>query len=733
MLLGKETLYSTTDGLKMWSTYTGYSEAIYSIVPSITRLGSAYDSTKFGNEATTFSGSAEGAYTDYSPDGGYTIAGGSITYLDSDSNLVVNALNITSRLETTTTVNSDYVLQRTSVTQAGSYIVTTYTQQTTTSTDSPTKTLSTGFTYNNLIQVTSFVNVAVTSITTSGPTILVGFSNSEFTAYGTSKNGVYMVVHPSIGYPWTSDHQTMEFMQTFTYNSSLTGDTNSVKWLISGTDAGGLSNIVAENNSNYPKIIYQSSTTSLFGLIYDSGIYPTSGGTITVIDESTSTISYQSLSTATTTTSVQSRYVYISSLSRFTTTESLTESVTAWSTSSAVETFTLRNQLTLFMELDPGGENTYESSESYTASFSAVGVYFNTYGNTRRLYGYYYRTKTQVDTRYTTSLYTHVNSGMNGVYFNTFTFEGLALTTTETSNAEYWGDVTSVTISGSSSEDGFDSFTEQSFSGSYIQPYPEPRTLSFTHGINTGEVNRIYAFSDYYQQPAITTYIRSPNYNFAIGATGTNGYIDIRHGGYVEKINPESLLSNCFWSYYQFERTANINVPVLAYPINTQSTNSSGATIQSVQIPVEFFNGKDIASIYRTTLVGTAQTITSHTCSYGVTEEYKNMILESLELADVSIGVLATVSHISNGAAKFELGKTFQARDYVFCNYLGKTYYFDYPPKRDTRGQGPLPHSAVGNNALGDQNLFTLVRLTNSGFPFTFTPKAFLASFTSMQ
>lgn len=730
----------------MWSVYTGFSEVFYSNIPSITRLGSSFGSfyTKI-NDDPPDSASTEYLFTEYSPEAGYTIAGGSIAYTkfyDETTQTIVSSLNITSRLDTTTKVKAEYVLQTTSLVQSTSFIAGTYTQETTNSTDSPTKTLFTRFTYNNLTQTTSLVNIDVTSITTSGPTVLVGFSNSDLVVEETSKTGVYMVVHPTIGYPWTSDHQTMQFMQTFTYNSSLPDNDNVIEWVNSGTNTGGLTNIVAENNRSYPRTISESVATSVFDLIYDSGTYPTSGGTITVVTELTSTISYESLTSTQTTASIQSRYVYISSLSRFTTTQSLSSSVTSWSTSTANETTTLREQLTLFFERDPDGENTYFVSASVSNSYSNAGsddtVFSSGYVSIGQRYGYYYRTVTQVGLSYATSTYTHVNSGMNGVYFNTFTFKGLGLTTVKTTGASYWGDFTSRTFLSFSTSGQNNAIIQRNvlvinnISFTDVKPFPGRNTLSFTHGINVSSVNRIYAFSGY-DQPEVTTYIRSPNYNFAIGTTKTNGYLDIRHGGYVEKINPETLLTKCFWSYYKFERTANINVPVLAYPMNTESTDTSGTTIQSAQIPIEFFNGKDKASIYRTTLAGTAQTTTSHTCSYGATEQYKNMILESMALDDISYDVLATAGNISRNGAKFELGETFSRSDYAFCFYLGKTFYFEYAPIRRTIGVSPSPHSAIGENGLIFQNLFTLVQSTNSGFPFTFSSKPYLVSFTSMQ
>jgi hypothetical protein len=720
----------------MWSAYTGYQEVVYTSRPT----GTGY----------VFDGSVGGSQTDGILTA-YTIRDGSISYTTGAEppdytrvQTFVSALNVTAELPTTTQTKSKYQLLKTKTAEDATVISSTYTISTTTSTDPSTGSFYSSSSISVYIQTTSELEVNVTLITNEGgPTVATAFSRFDpeegntIYYYPDHAKGHYKVIHPRIGYPWTDDHQNRQFLQTFSLVSG-TGDTNISTYVMDGTNTGGILNKVAENNTLWPRTLAGSITTIYWSSVYETGLFPTSGGTVTFVYEETEGFTYHSLTSTSASASILSRYEYDLFLSKFYTVPPVSST---FEVSTTIETgikYTIKPQITKKLIDTQGGDDTYIDSQQFQTYENDGTAVYSYKGRTTRSIGGYWQERRVLTTIPMTKTYYHINSGLSGAYFQSLKFTGLGKTTKSTTQI-----------------DGIDTFYDEgttvnsflAYSGTILQgadvtyhtfyPWFSGSSSSFYIGLEAVRINRGKAFPDY-DQPAVTTYAYSPNYNFAIGATYESSaeYNQYKnHGGYVEGIQPKSLLTKCFWSVYKFERTANINVPVLAYPINTESSDGSATTIQSVQVPLEFFNGSGTASIYVTTKYESTELYTSHTCCYGATESFKKMIIEYLNLDDISAGVLATASEIS---ADIQIALTTLEDTYLpfgLNGYIGKMFYLNYPPIRYTSGYGESPHSAVGTVDLEQQPLFTILRtgLGQEAYPFDSILIGYLNSFAELQ
>jgi hypothetical protein len=708
----------------MWTTYTGHDNFAveYNIIPS----ASGYYSRFFPRNCTScsddFISSSGIIYTNDE----YTINNGTVgwfTYDDSGvPHIVTDNLNVTGLLATTATSNQEYQIKSTEESSFISIII--------------AGDFTTEATYTDIVEKVVTHNIRITT-TVNTITVTTAYSSENLaneTIYyvPTGTTGYYMVAYPRISYPWTYDGITRKFLQTFGWDSYSRSST----FVYQGIETGGILNKEQENDEEWPKTIFQSATTINFDTWYAYQYFSPSVATLELAYEVTESIEFQSLELTTQTTSINSRYLYNSEVSKFFTEPSTSEAFQIYTTQATGSQYTLRNGLTV--------TNFYGTYVDYTSTSYSLenedAVFYSAVTITQSI-GLYYREQPILTTVPDTTSYTVINSGMSGAYYSSFSFTGLWKKTTYTTqiqNINYFSG-TGITADIYTGQNGLELNGNIHITEHRFEPVFSYGSTQSYLGVDVEEVNRPYAFEGYYDQPPATYYTYSPNYNFAVGTTYEESAQEaqyLNHGGYFAKIQPESLLSVCWWSYYNFERRANINIPFLAYPLNTSYSDTASTIVQSADIPQSFLNGSGTASIYRTTSIYESENNASYTCCYAESESFKRMILNNMFLDDISAGVLASPSKIKG---ELQLAGTTMPEYYLPFSpnqYIGKTWYPNYEPIRHTIGFVEKPHSAIGPDFLVAQNLFTLIKTYIGGgavFTFTSSEIAFENSFSMLQ
>ena len=443
-------------------------------------------------------------------------------------------------------------------------------------------------------------------------------------------------IHTACGYVWTAGQQEISYLHAFTSIGSA-------------SHSDGLL-LLEDENATVPAL----TATWLSG-----NITPAKSENTTIQEESNITITYHYLSEVSSTFTISSNSIQFDGI-RFNTNSDIPttfEYVKPQTATSSI-TFNLASEISF--------------SEDGSGAFS------------RDIF-----TTTKAIQISTTDIFYHINSFYS--YFESFTYSGLIRTTAESSYLLFQSP--EFGSASSSSEDISTFYTveigmvgdatyaggttnENASSETYFR-IPQHFYISF-YSLGLGIVND--EWKKYYTR-------RVANSNFAVQHSNGSSF------SYVKDLAPTSVLTNCFFTSYIFERVGAGQKPVFYVPIAYTSIGTdSKTTEQVVSVPQGFYFGSTSATIYWTTKSDVNSTsiesgLTSHAIGYAGAESM------------LSIGYDSVNDFLQNTfSPPFGQNKIFHTEPSIYSgSWLKDGYYYYNSDARTSDGAASNAISVIGH------------------------------------